>query len=111
MSQLQRRSQRINGTSKLLFCGILLNFMFAISCTRSQPSESQTTSAAPATKANPQSADRTLAAPPTHAAKIFNHAIEEIRDQVKVPILLPAKLPDTIHENEIKMAFAEVLEG
>ena len=41
-------------------------------------------------------------------APVFDPAIQEIRDKVQIPILLPSKLPSVIHEPEIKLALGTV---
>src|SRR5579872_1718934 len=44
-------------------------------------------------------------------APIFRPALEEIRSQTRIPILLPSRLPSAVPESGIKLASGEVREG
>ena len=43
-------------------------------------------------------------------AAVFKPALEEIRQQTRIPILLPSKLPSPIRERDIKLASGTVTE-
>jgi hypothetical protein len=43
-------------------------------------------------------------------APVFRAALEQIRSQTRIPILLPSKLPSAIPERDIKVAYGEVTE-
>jgi hypothetical protein len=52
----------------------------------------------------------TSAAQQNGPAQVFKPAIDEIRNKVQIPILLPSKLPSVIREREIKLASGTVSE-
>lgn len=43
-------------------------------------------------------------------APVFRQALEHIRSQTRIPILLPSKLPPAIRERDIKLAWGEARE-